>query len=54
MCDACGTYRGRQVVDMQAKVTKKLVRTQRKRTAMGMLNNQEEVKSEDTKKADKE
>jgi hypothetical protein len=53
MCDACGTYRGRQVVDMQAKVTKKLVRTQRKRSAMGIIDNQD-VTSEDSKKADKE
>ncbi|PIP86831.1 50S ribosomal protein L32 [Candidatus Campbellbacteria bacterium CG22_combo_CG10-13_8_21_14_all_36_13] len=36
MCDTCGKYKGRQVVDMDTRVAKKTARVKRKRRAMGL------------------
>lgn len=36
VCEACGIYRGRKVIDVEALKQKKLERTMRKRQGMGL------------------
>lgn len=36
MCDTCGNYRGKQVVDMKAKVEKRMERIAAKRRSQGL------------------
>lgn len=45
MCENCGKYKGRVVVDMQSKIAKKAERTKRKRKELG----QEPEKNTDKK-----
>jgi len=54
MCDNCGTYNGREVVDVLAKQTKKQDRLDRKTRELGQEVVEDKKKESKTTKATKE
>ncbi len=44
ICDTCGKYRGRTVVDAEANITKKAERMKKKRRELGIEEKQEDSK----------
>jgi len=46
MCTQCGTYRGREVVDVMKEVTRQTERKKRKARASGVEEKKEETASE--------
>ncbi|MCI0566510.1 50S ribosomal protein L32 [bacterium] len=52
MCERCGTYRGRQIVDIMKKRMRTEERAKRKRKELGMEPNKREEKDAETKPLD--